>query len=79
MKRVNVMISDEAKEKIVDFQKRKQYRTLDEAVDGFILENGRVWGWRIKQQEYEDAHWQVSQDNNPLSSSPPLNSPLNSP
>ena len=40
MKRINVMVSDKAKEKIVAFQKQKEYRTLDEAVDGFILENG---------------------------------------
>ncbi len=39
MKRINVMVSDEAKEKIIAFQKQKQYRTLDEAVDGYILEN----------------------------------------
>ncbi len=40
MKRINVMVSDEAKEKIIAFQKQKQYRTLDEAVDGFLLEDG---------------------------------------
>lgn len=39
MKRINVMVSDEAKEIIVVFKNKKQYRTLDESVDKFILEN----------------------------------------
>jgi uncharacterized FlgJ-related protein len=37
MKRINVMVSDEAKEKILKFQKRNQYQTLDETVDQYIL------------------------------------------
>jgi hypothetical protein len=38
MKRINVMVSDEAKEKIIAYQKRNHYSTLDEAVDSFVLE-----------------------------------------
>lgn len=40
MKRINVMVSDEAKEKILAYQKQKQYPTLDETVDEFILKDG---------------------------------------
>ena len=40
MKRINVMVSDEAKEKIIAYQKQSKYSTLDESVDKFILENG---------------------------------------
>lgn len=36
MKRINVMVSDEAKEKILDFQKEQKITTLDEAVDAYI-------------------------------------------
>jgi hypothetical protein len=32
------MVSDEAKEKILAYQKQKQYSTLDETVDGYIIE-----------------------------------------
>lgn len=39
MKRINVMVSDEAKEKILAYQKQKQYPTLDETVDRFIIDN----------------------------------------
>lgn len=39
MKRINVMVSDDAKEKILIYQKKKQYSTLDETVDQFILSN----------------------------------------
>lgn len=42
MKRINVMVSDEAKEKIVRYQKYKNYSTLDEAVDSFILEYDNI-------------------------------------
>jgi hypothetical protein len=38
MKRLNVMLSDEAKEVIIKYQKEKQISTLDEAADAFILE-----------------------------------------
>jgi hypothetical protein len=37
MKRINVMISDEAKEELLLFQKEKKLTTLDEAVDQYIL------------------------------------------
>lgn len=36
MKRINVMVSDEAKEIIVKFKEEKGFSTLDEAVDMYI-------------------------------------------
>lgn len=36
-KRINAMVSDEAKKKLIDYQKRRNYSTLDEAFDAFIL------------------------------------------
>jgi len=39
MKRINVMVSDEAKKKIVAYQVMKGFSTLDETMDDFILNN----------------------------------------
>ncbi len=38
MKRINVMVSDEAKGILLVYQKDNIISTLDEAVDGYILE-----------------------------------------
>ena len=38
MKRVNVMISDEAKEKLISFQKYHRMNTQDEALDKILLD-----------------------------------------
>jgi hypothetical protein len=37
MKRINVMVSDEAKKVLTDFQKHKSISTLDEALDKLLL------------------------------------------
>ena len=37
MKRVNVMVSDEAKEKLVNYQKYHRMNTQDEALDKVLL------------------------------------------
>lgn len=37
-KRVNVIVSDEAKEALLRYQKEKKIKTLDEALDGYILD-----------------------------------------
>ena len=37
MKRVNVMVSDEAKEKLVNYQKYHRMNTQDEALDKILL------------------------------------------
>lgn len=42
MKRINVMVSDEAKEIILKFKDEKGIRTLDEAVDTYILEHEKL-------------------------------------
>ncbi len=39
MKRVNVMISDEAKKVILLHQERNKFTTLDESLDSFILKH----------------------------------------
>ena len=39
MKRLNVMMSDEAKEIILSFQKGNDLSTLDEAMDKYLLLN----------------------------------------
>ncbi len=38
MKRINVMVSDEAKQVLVDYQKKRGLPTLDEAMDKLLLE-----------------------------------------
>jgi hypothetical protein len=38
MQRVNIMISDEAKAIIKKYQQEKEYKKIDDAFDGFILE-----------------------------------------
>ncbi len=38
MKRVNVMVSDEAKDKLIVFQKYHRANTQDEALDKILLE-----------------------------------------
>lgn len=38
MKRINVMVSDEAKEIILAHKARYKFTTLDETVDNFIVE-----------------------------------------
>lgn len=38
MKRINVMVSDTAKEKILKYQEDNHLTTLDESMDKFILE-----------------------------------------
>jgi hypothetical protein len=38
MKRVNVMISDEAKDKLIAFQKYHRMNTQDEALDKILLD-----------------------------------------
>lgn len=38
MKRINVMISDEAKEILLKYKAEKTISTLDETVDKFVLE-----------------------------------------
>jgi len=37
MKRVNVMVSDEAKEKLINYQKYHRMNTQDEALDKILL------------------------------------------
>jgi hypothetical protein len=37
MKRVNVMVSDEAKEKLINYQKYHRLNTQDEALDKILL------------------------------------------
>ena len=37
MKRINVMVSDEAKEKLVAYQKKYRITTQDETVDKILL------------------------------------------
>jgi hypothetical protein len=37
MKRINVMVSDEAKNKILEFQKQNNIPSLDETLDKYIL------------------------------------------
>jgi len=37
MKRVNVMVSDEAKEKLITYQKYHRMNTQDEALDKILL------------------------------------------
>jgi hypothetical protein len=38
MKRVNVMVSDEAKEKLINYQKYHRLNTQDEALDKLLTE-----------------------------------------
>ena len=38
MKRINVIVSDEAKKIVLGFQEKKNISTLDETMDKFILE-----------------------------------------
>ncbi len=38
MKRINVMVSDEAKQVLVDYQKKNRIPTLDEALDKLLCE-----------------------------------------
>jgi hypothetical protein len=38
MKRINVMVSDEAKAIVLEFQKKTKLTTLDEAIEKFVLE-----------------------------------------
>jgi hypothetical protein len=38
MKRVNVMVSDEAKERLINFQKYHRLNTQDEALDKILME-----------------------------------------
>lgn len=39
MKRINVMVSDEAKEIVMSYQKKMNLTTLDETVNAIIMEN----------------------------------------
>ena len=38
MKRVNVMVSDDAKDKLINFQKYHRLNTQDEALDRILME-----------------------------------------
>ena len=39
MKRINVMVSDEAKKVLLKYKEQNNFSTLDETVDKFILEH----------------------------------------
>jgi len=41
MKRINAMVSDDAKNVLIDYKNKCGYRTLDEATDAFLIEYGR--------------------------------------
>lgn len=41
MKRINVMVADEAKSVLIDYQNKHGYSTLDEAQEALLIEFGR--------------------------------------
>lgn len=43
VRRLNVMISEKAKEVIIQYQKEHGYNTLDEATNKFIIESDDKW------------------------------------
>lgn len=43
VRRLNVMISEKAKEIIIQYQKEHGYNTLDEATNKFIIESDDKW------------------------------------
>ena len=42
MKRLNIVVSDEAKEILVKLKEQKKLVSLDEAADLFLIERGKV-------------------------------------
>jgi len=55
MKRVNGMVSDDAKEVLINWKKMQQVTTLDEALDDILLRVGKqMTAWRKEEANHID-------------------------
>ena len=45
MKRINVMVSDDAKNALLNYKDAHAHSTLDEALNGLLIEFGRDYAW----------------------------------
>lgn len=53
MKRINVMVSDDAKIIAKNYQEYKNFKNLDDAIDSFLLEHGDRFKHEVNKVDYE--------------------------